>query len=148
MSNSGSNTTCKIKTIISKEQLIFLEKYALKNKPLESCAILLGKKINNKFIIVEIKPIENADKSEVKFTINEDKLFEIYKEAESKDLSVIGIYHTHPSDPYPSKTDVIYMQINQVPWIITSTITGNTRCYLYDEEKGLMNIDLIIMGLF
>jgi proteasome lid subunit RPN8/RPN11 len=148
MSNRESNTKCKIETIISKEQLIFLEKYAQKNKPLESCAILLGKKTNNQFIIAEIKPIENAYRSEIKFTINEDKLFEAYKEAESKDLSVIGIYHTHPSDPYPSKTDVIYMQINQVPWIITSTITGNTRCYLYDEEKGLMNIDLIIMDLF
>jgi proteasome lid subunit RPN8/RPN11 len=148
MSNRESNTKSKIETIISKEQLIFLEKYAQKNKPLESCAILLGKKTNNQFIIAEIKPIENAYRSEIKFTINEDKLFEAYKEAESKDLSVIGIYHTHPSDPYPSKTDVIYMQINQVPWIITSTITGNTRCYLYDEEKGLMNIDLIIMDLF
>lgn len=138
--------SCTIK--LSKKQLSFLDNYSQKIEPLESCAILLGKKNDAQFIVNEIITMENEEKSEIRFAIKTDKLFEAYKEAESKNLSVIGIYHTHPSDPYPSKTDIIYMQINPVPWIITSTITRTTKCYLYEEEKGLINIELIVTDLF
>lgn len=148
MSQIESKKEDKIFTmIISKKQLTFLENFSEKNKPLECCAILLGKKNNEQFIIVEIKPMENTDRSEIRFTINNEKLFYLYRESECKNLSVIGIYHTHPSEPYPSKTDIKYMQINPVPWIITSTITKKTKCYIHDEEKGLIDIDLIVMDL-
>jgi proteasome lid subunit RPN8/RPN11 len=46
----------------------------------------------------------------------------------------------------PSKTDIKYMELNPVPWIINSTITDETRCYIYDENEGVKEIELRVMG--
>ncbi len=134
-------------TIMNKKHLRDLKYFSQKNKPLESCAILLGKRTNNRYRVMEIIPMENEDKSEIKFTINEEKLYIIYRKAESNNLSVVGIYHTHPSAPIPSKTDIKYMEINPVPWIINSTITEETKCYIHNGNGkiGVIEIDLIIM---
>ncbi len=133
--------------IITKRDLTLLNNFAQKHKPLESCAILVGKRKHNQFSVLEVVPMENDYKSEIKFTINEEKLFAVYKKAESTNLSVVGIYHTHPSNPTtPSKTDIKYMEINPVPWIINSTLTNETKCYLYNEnDGGVMEIELKIM---
>ena len=132
---------------LSKNQLTYLENYAQKNKPLETCAILVGKLNNNQYIVMNIIQMENsAEKSEIRFSINEEKLFELYKEIESMNLSIVAIFHSHPSIPFPSKTDILYMQINPIPWIITSTITGNTKCFLYDEKERVKEIKLLVTG--
>jgi proteasome lid subunit RPN8/RPN11 len=132
-------------TKIKKNHLTFLNDWSHKNKPLESCAILVGKRKDNQFDVLEIIPMENDDKSETRFSINEEKLFVVYKKVESVNLSVVGIYHTHPSKPIPSKTDMTYMQINPIPWIINSTITHETRCYIHNENEGIKEIELIVM---
>jgi proteasome lid subunit RPN8/RPN11 len=96
---------------------------------------------------MNIIQMENsAEKSEIRFSINEEKLFELYKEIESMNLSIVAIFHSHPSIPFPSKTDILYMQINPIPWIITSTITGNTKCFLYDEKERVKEIKLLVTG--
>ena len=97
-------------TKIRKNHLVFLNNWSHKNKPLESCAILAGKRKDNQFNVLEIIPMENDDKSDTRFSINEEKLFVVYKKVESISLSVVGIYHTHPSKPIPSKTDMTYMR--------------------------------------
>ena len=131
---------------ITKKDLILLNDFSQRNTPLESCAILIGKRKNNQFNILEVIPMENDYKSKNKFTINEEKLFAVYKKAESTNLSVVGIYHTHPSNPTtPSNTDIKYMEINPVPWIINSTLTIETKCYIYNENDGnVMEIDLTL----
>ncbi len=134
-----------ITTKIKKNHLIFLNNWSHTNKPLESCAILVGKRKDNQFDVLEIIPMENDDKSETRFSINEEKLFVVYKKVESVNLSIVGIYHTHPSKPIPSKTDMAYMKINPVPWIINSTITHETRCYIHNENEGIKEIELIVM---
>lgn len=131
---------------IRKNHLVFLNNWSHKNRPLESCAILVGKRNGNQFDVLEIIPMENDDKSDTSFSINKEKLFGVYKKVESINLSVVGIYHTHPSKPTPSKTDMTYMQINPVPWIINSTITNETRCYIHKENEGVKEIELIVMG--
>ena len=131
---------------IKKNHLVFLNNWSHKNRPLESCAILVGKRNGNQYDVLEITPMENDDKSDIRFSINEEKLFDLYKKVESTNLSIVGIYHTHPSDPSPSKTDIAYMQINPVPWVINSTTTQETRCYIHNENEGIKEIELIVMG--
>ena len=82
--------------------------------------------------------MENDDKSDTRFSMNEEKLFVVYKKVESIGLSVVGIYHTHPSKPIPSKTDMTYMRIKSGPWVINSTTTHETRCYIIVKmrDKG------------
>lgn len=142
MSKKEADEVESFKIIINKKHFIFLDNFSQKNKPLESCAILIGKRNNNQFIVTKIIPMENDEKSNIKFTINEEKLFAVYKITESMNLSVVGIYHTHPSYPIPSKTDIKYMEINPVPWIINSTITGETKCFIYYYNKGVEEIEL------
>jgi [CysO sulfur-carrier protein]-S-L-cysteine hydrolase len=136
----GSSTTK-----IRKNHLVFLNDWSHKNKPLESCAILAGKRKDNQFNVLEIIPMENDDKSDTRFSMNEEKLFVVYKKVESIGLSVVGIYHNHPSKPIPSKTDMTYMRINPVPWVIYSTTTHETRCYIHSEDEGIKEIELMVM---
>lgn len=129
---------------IKKAHLAFLIDLSLQTKPFETCAILIGKRNNNQFNILEVLPMDNDDKSEISFAINEDKLFAVYKQTESISLAVVGVYHTHPSVPMPSKTDIKYMEINPIPWIIHSTTIKKTKCFIHDEIEGIKEIELIV----
>ena len=130
--------------VIKKAHLAFLINLSLQTKPLETCAILVGKRNNNQFNILEVLPMDNDDKSATSFAINEDKLFAVYKHSESINLAVVGVYHTHPSVPIPSKTDIKYMEINPIPWIIHSTTIKKTKCFIHDEIEGIKEIELIV----
>jgi proteasome lid subunit RPN8/RPN11 len=145
MTEEEAKNVVSFTTKITKKHWSILKNYSEKNKPLESCAILFGKRKNNQFTVTELITMDNDDKSEIKFAINEEKLYLIYRKAESVNLSVVGIYHTHPSKPIPSKTDMKFMEINPVPWVIHSTITDETKCYIHHESKGILEIELIIM---
>ena len=130
--------------VIKKTHLAFLISLSFQTKPLETCAILIGKRNNNQFNILEVLPMDNDDKSATSFAINEDKLFAVYKQTESINLAVVGVYHTHPSVPMPSKTDIKYMEINPIPWIIHSTTIKKTKCFIHDEIDGIKEIELIV----
>jgi [CysO sulfur-carrier protein]-S-L-cysteine hydrolase len=130
--------------VIKKNHLAFLINLSLQAKPLETCAILIGKRSNNQYNILDVLPMDNDDKSEISFAINEEKLFAVYKKTESTNLDVVGVYHTHPSDPTPSITDIKYMEINPIPWIIYSTTIKKTKCFMHDEIDGITEIELIV----
>jgi len=121
----------------------FLDKLVEENKPLETCALLLGKKLDGIYVVKEIMPIENMDASNVRFTMQDEKLLEIYPYSESINLSVIGIFHSHPSEAFPSKTDKTYMEVNPVPWIIKSTTTNEKRCFILKEHMNNLNAEVI-----
>ena len=51
------------------------------------------------------------------------------------DLSVVGIFHSHPkSEPSPSNTDIKFMKGNPVPWVIYSGLTNDMKAYLLESE--------------
>src|SRR5215208_8260523 len=97
--------------------------------PEESCALLLGE--NN--IVVEILPMRNIDRSPVTFSIESTELVDAYNLAETKGLQVIAIFHSHPAQPSPSSTDIKFMEINPVVWLIYSTTEWRLKAYVYDE---------------
>ncbi len=134
-----------VQVTIKKNHLAFLINLSLQTKPLETCAILIGRKNKNQYNVLEVLPMDNDYKSEIRFTINEEKLFAAYKKIESINLTVVGIYHTHPSIPVPSKTDIKYMEINPIPWIIHSTMIQKTKCFIHDVNEGIKEIELIFM---
>lgn len=136
---------------ITAGQLLTLDKTASSRYPKESCALLLGKKKENSYEIEEVIPMSNRDSSEeVRFTMDENELLKIYKYAELSNTSVVGIFHSHPSKPFPSETDKIYMEINPIPWIIKSTITDEMRCFIFSDSSkgkidGIEEIKMIIV---
>jgi [CysO sulfur-carrier protein]-S-L-cysteine hydrolase len=98
--------------------------------PDESCALLLGE--NN--IVVEILPMRNVDESPITFSIESTELVHAYNLAESKGLQVIAIFHSHPAKPSPSSTDIKFMEINPVVWLIYSTTEWRLKAYVYDDD--------------
>jgi [CysO sulfur-carrier protein]-S-L-cysteine hydrolase len=121
--------------VLTEAQRQILSTEAVNKKPNECCALLFGKKDNDKIRVNEIFIAENIEKSPVNFTISNEQLIQGYKMAEDKGLEVIGIFHSHPdSDPYPSATDKKFMVINPVPWVIFSLLTKEFKAYLFESE--------------
>ncbi len=121
--------------VLTEAQRQILSTEAVNKKPNECCALLFGKKENDKIRVNEIFIAENIEKSPVNFTISNEQLIHGYKMAEDKGLEVIGIFHSHPdSDPYPSDTDKKFMVINPVPWVIFSLLTKEFKAYLFESE--------------
>jgi [CysO sulfur-carrier protein]-S-L-cysteine hydrolase len=136
--------------LLKVSQLLTLEHAANLSNPHESCALLLGKKKGNVYEVYEVIPVTNKYTSEISFGMDENELLKIYKYAESSNISVVGIYHSHPSNPVPSETDKVFMEINPVPWIIKSTITDDMRCFVFSDVlkgkiDGIEEIQMIVV---
>ena len=115
-----------------KDQLIT---HAIEQQPHESCAMLLGKKVDDAWNIKEIFLTQNIDNSQINFTISPEELLKGYQLAEKMHLELVGIFHSHPnSDTTPSDTDKKFMQNNPVPWIIFSGVTNDLTAYLLDSD--------------
>lgn len=119
-----------------------LRKLAIGSLPNESCAILLGKKIETKNIVKYILPLNNSAQSSIAFIIDSDELFTVYKKAKLMNLDIISIFHSHPSDPFPSETDKIYMNLNPVIWIIYSTFSNSFRSFVLDNFNDFREIKI------
>jgi proteasome lid subunit RPN8/RPN11 len=111
--------------------------------PSESCALLLGH--DDK--VVKILPMQNADESAITFTIEPTELLHAYNLAESNGMEVIAIFHSHPANPWPSSTDIKFMEINPVVWIIYSTTESQLRAFVYADDNSVKEIDIMINGI-
>jgi [CysO sulfur-carrier protein]-S-L-cysteine hydrolase len=129
-----------MKTIfLSAAQIRKLEGIAKGALPNESCAFLLGH--NDK--VKEILEVQNSDESPVTFRIESKDLLNAYYLAESKGLQVIAIFHSHPTKPWPSSTDVKFMEINPIVWVIYSTTDGQLKAFIHDDLVKEVHIRII-----
>ena len=109
--------------------------HAVGQQPSESCAMLLGKKVDDDWNVKEVFHTENIDNSQTNFTISPEDLLKGYQLAEKMRLELVGVFHSHPnSDAIPSSTDKKFMQNNPVPWIIFSGVNNNLKAYLLDSN--------------
>ena len=123
---------CIILTQKEKDKLVTR---AIEQKPNESCAMLLGKKVDDDWNVKEVFHTENIDNSQTNFTISPEELLKGYQLAEKMHLELVGVFHSHPnSDAIPSSTDKKFMQNNPVPWIIFSGVNNNLKAYLLDSN--------------
>ena len=123
---------CIVLTQKEKNKLVT---HAIDLRPNESCAILLGEKIDDAWNVKEVFLTENMDKSQTNFTISPEELLKGYQLAEKMHLELVGVFHSHPnSNTTPSDTDKKFMQNNPVPWIIFSCVTNDLTAYLLDSD--------------
>ena len=132
---------CNCRIILQKKIIISnlfrenLVQHANKQDPYEACAILLGNTNEETWETTEIFLTENMDKSEINFTVSNEQLLEGYTKAEENGLDVVGIFHSHPkSVASPSSTDIKFMKVNPVPWVIYSGLTKEMKAYFLDSE--------------
>jgi proteasome lid subunit RPN8/RPN11 len=121
-------------------QLVRIAKHTLPN---ESCAFLLGD--NDK--VLKILPMRNIDESPFTFSIDPAELLHAYNLAESKGMQVIAIFHSHPAMPWPSGTDIKFMEINPVVWLIYSTTESQLKAFVYDDDDFVKEIGIRIVGV-
>ena len=109
--------------------------HAIEQQPNESCAMLLGTRIDGIWNVKEIFRTQNIDNSQTNFTISPEELLKGYQLAEKMHLELVGVFHSHPnSDATPSSTDKTFMQNNPVPWIIFSCVNNSLKAYLLDSD--------------
>ena len=123
---------CIVLTQKDKDELVT---HAVGQQPSESCAMLLGTKVDGIWNVEEIFLTQNIDNSQTNFTISPEELLKGYQLAEKMNLELVGVFHSHPnSDATPSSTDKTFMQNNPVPWIIFSCVNNSLKAYLLDSD--------------
>jgi proteasome lid subunit RPN8/RPN11 len=131
------------KIVLTMQQLKDLVSLAKDSLPNESCALLLGDNIGEETYVLCLIPVKNSKASVVSFSIDPQELFDAYQTAQSLSLEVVGIFHSHPSKPLPSSTDKRFMKINPVVWLIYSTLTNESKAYIFEEKIKKVEIHLI-----
>ena len=122
------------RVILNSVQYNNLVSLAKSTLPNESCAILVGKTAKRDVYIINSISMRNSDSSKVTFSIDPQQLIEIYQTVEKQNMHVVGIFHSHPTEPKPSSIDKKFMEINPVVWIIYSTITDESRAFIFEEK--------------
>jgi proteasome lid subunit RPN8/RPN11 len=120
--------------ILSSRQYNNLVSLAKNTLPNESCAILVGKTAKKDVHIINSISIRNSDSSKVTFSMDPQQLIETYQTVEKQNMHIVGIFHSHPAEPTPSSIDKKFMEINPVVWVIYSTITDQSRAYIFEEK--------------
>ncbi|MFZ0513975.1 MAG: M67 family metallopeptidase [Candidatus Nitrosopolaris sp.] len=132
---------------LNDDELESLTSLAKNSLPLEACALLLGK-INtdnlDEIIVNDVIPVKNSDSSPVSFSIDPDDLIKGYQLSESRNLQVVGIFHSHPAEPFPSSIDKRYMKINPVVWLIYSTVTNESRAYIFEHKLKKVGLRVMV----
>jgi len=131
--------------ILSKKLFSELVVHAKKTFPYESISIISGHIKGDSAIAEQVYMPENIDKSTTTFTVEPIALLKIYNDIDANKRTLIGIYHTHPAAPYPSKTDIIYMEVNPYIWLISSTINPEKpRGYILRKDNQLEEVEVVI----
>ena len=124
-----------------------LASLARNSLPWESCALLLGEiKTDNldEIIVTDVIPVKNSDSSPISFSIDPVDLLKAYQLSEARNQQVVGIFHSHPAEPFPSSTDKRYMEINPVVWIIYSTLTNESRAYIFEDKLKEVEVQVTV----
>ncbi len=129
--------------ILTESQIRRLEKIAKDDTPFESCALLLGSVENNRVKVSDILQAKNLEHSTVTFQIDPAFIFKAYQKADQEGKELVAIFHSHPAPPRPSPTDLHYMEVNPVVWLILSTITNKIEGHQLLEGE-IRNIEVLV----
>jgi [CysO sulfur-carrier protein]-S-L-cysteine hydrolase len=102
---------------------------------------LVGSESNEVASVHGIVPMRNADESSYTFRIDPNDLISAYKEISSRKLEVVGIFHSHSTEAFPSLTDRKYMELNPVVWLIYSTLSHRFAAYILDKMMIKVNLE-------
>jgi proteasome lid subunit RPN8/RPN11 len=130
------------KIILTQSQKQVLSNHAESESPNESCAILFGKDKKEENKVEKVFLTKNIEQSPVNFTISAEQRLEADRMERELNLKIIGIFHSHPdSRAYPSNTDIKFMKLNPVVWIIFSGVSKEFRAYFLESEIIEIPID-------
>ncbi len=104
------------------KQLIIQIEESLSN---EACGLLFGTIHDSftRFNIQTLQKFENISKHpENSFIIDPESLYQALCTFEEQNIELVTIYHSHKAAPYPSQSDLNFMEGWRIVWLIFSTI--------------------------
>ena len=124
---------------VPKEQLAEIREHGVRDYPYECCGLLLGRFDKDGKIVKETFPISNAREESAKrnrFLITPEELLRGERYARSRNLEVVGFYHSHPDCPaVPSKYDLDHAWPTY-SYVIVSTSEGRATDLLSWEQEA------------
>ncbi len=127
---------------IKKELIDQIKKQGEAGYPYEICGFLIGTidYQNDMREALEIFQVENQNKERAndRFEIDPKDYIKVENYADSKGLSIIGIYHTHPDHPdRPSQTDLMFAQpdMSYIIMSINQGKAGNWRSWKLEGDR-------------
>lgn len=115
---------------VTENQIDSLIRLTKEDLPNESCCLLLGRIVNdNEYCVELVKIMENKTRSEYSFQMDPDELKKAYQWASNNSLDVVGVYHSHLDGSTPSSTDLIFMKLNPVIWLIYEVSGSRFRAF-------------------
>jgi proteasome lid subunit RPN8/RPN11 len=144
---------------VSTEQIEQICLHAEKTYPEECCGLLLGIINERDKLVVEVRPTENSWKAELtellpietgskrnRFSIAPEVLLRVQKEARDRNLSIIGIYHSHPDHPaIPSEFDraIAWQQYSYTIVSVQQGRAQDIRSWKLDEAHQFQNEEIL-----
>jgi proteasome lid subunit RPN8/RPN11 len=124
----------EITLLVSKNQIDSLIRSTKEDFPNESCSLLLGSIVDDEYHVKMLMKMENKTHSEYSFYMDPDELMKVYKWASENGLDVIGVFHSHLEGSNPSDTDLTFMKINPVIWLIFDASKSTYRAFLLVQD--------------
>ena len=118
------------------QQLHLLREAARKSHPVEACAILFGRLIDDEAMVTKVVVAPNLLQSTVRFEIDPQTVFNAFEQAEREGLSFIGLFHSHPAPAHPSAVDLQYMRLwGEAVWLVLSSVNGGIAAFQMKNDK-------------
>ena len=118
------------------QQLHLLRGEVRKSHPVEACALLFGRLIDDEAIVMKVVVAPNLLESTVRFEVDPQTVFNAFEQAEREGLSFIGLFHSHPASARPSPVDLQYMRLwGEAIWVILSSINGGIAAFQMKDDK-------------
>jgi [CysO sulfur-carrier protein]-S-L-cysteine hydrolase len=124
----------EVRLLVTEKQINSLISSTKEYLPYESCFLLLGNTVDLEYRVSVLKNMENIANSEYSFIMDPDQIIKVYQWASNNELEVIGVYHSHLDGARPSSTDVIFMQINELIWLIYEVSSSKFKAFILENE--------------
>jgi len=123
---------------IAESQLREIREHGVRDYPYECCGLLLGRFGADGKVVQETYPISNAREESAKrnrFLIEPEELMRGERYARSKDLEVVGFYHSHPDSPaVPSQYDLEHAWPTYSYIIVSTRAKEATDLFSWEQE--------------
>ena len=125
--------------IASKQQLDEIRRHGVRDYPYECCGLLLGRYTAGGKVVTETYPISNAREESAKrnrFLITPEELMRGERYAASRDLEVVGFYHSHPDSPaVPSNYDLEHAWPTYSYIIVSTRADQATDLFSWEQQE-------------
>jgi len=130
---------------LTSEQMRLLKNESKNAHPIEACALLFGRLIDEEAVVTKVVVTPNVLRSSVRFEADPQTVFNVFEQAEQEGLDFVGIFHSHSAPAHPSVFDFQYMRLwGEAVWLILSSADGGVAAFQIvkgDLQKVVLKVE-------